>query len=258
MYFDTHAHLDDSRFKNDQQEVIERAKTSGVNLIMNIGCSEPSTWYNQALIAKYDFIYAAVGLHPHDARNYNQETAAQLFELAQRPRVRAIGEVGLDYHYDFSPRPQQQKVFREMISLARELGLPLIIHCRQAHQDLLQILKKEKGNQVGGVFHCYSGSWPLAQEIIKLGFKIALGGVVTFHNARKAVEVAREIPLEHLLLETDCPYLTPEPYRGQRNEPAYLVQVAKKIAAIKGITVAEVAEATRINGMRLFDIEKTT
>ena len=193
-------------------------------------------------------------MHPHEAQDLKPESLAQLYELAQKPRVVAVGEIGLDYHYDFSPRATQQMVFRKMIGLARDLQLPLIIHCREAYEDVLRIIKAEKASEVGGVFHCYSGSWPGAKEIFKLGFYLALGGVVTFANARKAVEVARKIPLEYLLLETDCPYLTPVPYRGQRNEPAYVVKVAEKIAELKGIAVEEVAQATLVNVKRLFNI----
>jgi TatD DNase family protein len=255
MYFDTHAHLDDEQFAEDQETVIKRAQEAGVELIVNAGCSDSTFGHMEKLMYKYDFIYGAVGVHPHEAQDLNAESLAELYKLAQRPRIVAVGEIGLDYHYDFSPRATQQKVFRKMIQMAREVQLPIIIHDREAHEDVLRIVKEEKASEVGGVFHCYSGSWSLAKEIMQLGFYIALGGVVTFKNARKAVEVAREMPLERLLIETDCPYLTPEPYRGKRNEPVYVVKVAEKIAEIKGLSVEEVAQATLVNGKRLFKIE---
>lgn len=254
MYFETHAHLDDQRFAGEQKEVIERALRAGVKLILNIGCSAPQTWYNEALLQEHDFIYAAVGVHPHEAAALTPANREHLLELSQKPKVVAIGEVGLDYHYDFAPRSTQQQVLREMIVLARERQIPLIIHCREAYADTLRILKEEKAAEVGGVFHCFSGNWVQAQELMQLGFHLALGGVVTFPKAVKAVEVARKIPLEYLLLETDCPYLAPVPYRGQRNEPAYVVKVAEKVAELRGITVQEVAQATWDNGRRLFKI----
>jgi TatD DNase family protein len=174
--------------------------------------------------------------------------------MAQEPRIVAIGEIGLDYYYDFSPRETQQQVFREMIRLAKEVRLPIIVHDRDAHEDTWRIVREEKAAEVGGVFHCYSGSWPWAQEIIKQGFYIALGGTVTFQNAKKTVEVAQKIPPEYLLLETDCPYLAPVPYRGKRNEPAFVAAVAKHIADIRGMSVEEIAAVTTANGRRLFSI----
>lgn len=254
MYFDTHAHLDDEQFTEEQQTVIERAQEAGVGLMINVGYNVGSAWRTVELTRKYDFIYGAVGMHPHEAQDLNQESLADLREAARQPRIVAVGEIGLDYYYDLSPRERQQEVFREMIRMAKELRLPIIIHDRDAHEDALQIVKEENAAEVGGVFHCYSGSWPLAKEIMKLGFYLALGGTVTFKNARKAVEVAKEIPLEHLLLETDCPYLAPVPYRGKRNEPAYVPRVAEVIADIRGIAVEEVARVTMENGKRLFNI----
>lgn len=254
MYFDTHAHLDDNRFKGDQDAVIRRAREVGVELIVNVGYNLSSALNTLELTQKYEFIYGAVGMHPHEAQDLNEESLAQLRLLAQKPRVVAIGEIGLDYYYDLSPRDVQQTVFREMISLAQEVQLPIIIHDREAHEDTLRIVKEERAEEIGGVFHCYSGSLPLAQEIVELGFYLALGGALTFKNARKAVEVVRAIPLEYLLIETDCPYLTPVPYRGKRNEPAYVGQVAQAIAEIKGMPVAEVARVTLENGKRLFGL----
>lgn len=254
MFFDTHAHLDDEQYSEDQETVIKRAYEAGVQLMVNVGYNVTSAQNTLELTQKFDFIYGAVGLHPHEAQDLNEKSLQILRQMAQRPRIVAIGEIGLDYYYDHSPRDTQHKVFREMIKLAREVGLPIIIHDRDAHEDTLRIVKEENAGEIGGVFHCYSGSWPLAQEILELGFYLALGGALTFKNARKAVEVVREIPLEKLLIETDCPYLTPVPYRGKRNEPAYVIQVAEAIAAIKGLSVEKVARATLANGKRLFGI----
>ena len=255
MYFDTHAHLDDQQFVSDQEAVIKRAKEAGVELIVNVGYNVPSAQHTVELTQKYDFIYGAVGLHPHEAQDLTDDVLAKLRDLTTGPKIVAIGEIGLDYYYDHSPRDIQRHVFREMIRLAKELRLPIIIHDRDAHEDTLRIVKEEKAAEVGGVFHCYSGSLPLAKEIINMGFYLALGGALTFKNARKTVEVVQEIPLEYLLIETDCPYLTPVPYRGKRNEPAYVIKVAEAIAEIKGLSVEEVAQTTRNNGKRLLGIE---
>lgn len=254
MYFDTHAHLDDQQFREDQPAVLERARTAGVELILNAASDLASSKKTLELTRKYDFVYGAVGIHPHEAKEFQEQDLAQLGELAKQPRIVAIGEIGLDYHYDFSPRETQGRIFREMIRLAQKLRLPIVIHDREAHEDTWRIVQEEKAAEIGGVFHCYSGSWPWAQEIIKQGFYIALGGPVTFKNARKVVEVAQKVPLDVLLLETDCPYLAPVPYRGKRNEPAFLPKVAETIAAIKGISVEEVAAATTANAKKLFSI----
>ncbi len=254
MLFDTHAHLDDEQYAEEQQAVIERAQQAGVGLIVNVGYNVESARQTVELTQQYDFIYGAVGMHPHDAKDLNEQSLAALREMAGQPRIVAVGEIGLDYYYDLSPRETQQQVFREMIRLAKELRKPIIIHDRDAHEDTWRIVQEEQAAEVGGIFHCYSGSWPWAQEIIKQGFSIALGGTVTFKNARKVVEVAQEIPLESLLLETDCPYLAPVPYRGKRNEPAFVAEVAKAIATLRGMTVEELAAITTANGKRVFAI----
>lgn len=254
MYFDTHAHLDDEQFTEDQEAVIARAQEAGVELIVNVGCNLPSALHTVELTQKYAFIYGAIGMHPHDAKELDEQSLTKLYQMAQNPRIVAIGEIGLDYYYDLSLRETQQKVFRAMINMAKELKLPIVIHDRDAHEDTLKIVKEENASEVGGVFHCYSGSWPMAKEIMKLGFYLALGGTVTFKNARKVVEVAQEVPLDHLLLETDCPYLSPVPYRGKRNEPSFVPKVAETIAEFKGLTVEEVAQVTLENGKRLFGI----
>ena len=256
MYFDTHTHLDDRRFLSDQEEVIKRAQEAGVELIVNVGENVKSARRTVELTQKYDFIYGSVGLHPHEAKDFSVDVLEQLRDLTRQPKIVAVGEIGLDYYYDHSPRNIQQQAFRQLIRLAKEVRLPIIIHDRDAHENTLRIIKEEKADEVGGVFHCYSGSVPLAREIIKMGFYLALGGALTFQNARKTVELARAIPLEYLLIETDCPYLTPVPYRGKRNEPAYVVKVAEAIAEIKGLSVEEVAQTTTNNGKKLFGISE--
>ncbi|NPV26892.1 MAG: TatD family hydrolase [Firmicutes bacterium] len=252
MFIDSHAHLDDRQYKADQQEVIERASKNGVTQIVCVGYDLPSSKRVVALAKRYANIFAAVGIHPHDAQDTDESTWAQLYELGRDTRVVAIGEMGLDYYRNLSPRDVQQAVFRRQINLAKELGLPIIIHDRDAHGDVLRIMKEEKVNEVGGVLHCFSGSWEMAQECLKLGFYISLAGPVTFANARGPQEIAQKVPLDRLLVETDCPYLTPDTWRGQRNEPAYVKRVAEKIAALRRISLEEVAEATTANARCLF------
>lgn len=255
MFFDTHAHLDDRQFKEDRGLVIERARTAGVELIVNVGYNISSARQTVELTQKYDFIYGTVGMHPHDAKDLDGEGIRILKQLAQNPKIVAIGEIGLDYYWDHSPHAVQQRVFRRMIDLAREVKLPIVIHDRDAHEDIFKILKEEGAAQVGGIFHCYSGSFTLAKEAIRMGFYISIAGPVTFQNAKKTVEVVKEIPLEYLLIETDCPYLAPMPHRGKRNEPAHVARVAEAIARIKGLPLEEVAQATLDNGKRAFGIK---
>jgi len=255
MYFDTHAHLDDRQFREDQDQVIARAREAGLELIVNVGYNVASARRTVQLANKYDFIYGTVGMHPHDAKELDGAGLQELKKMAAHPKIVAIGEIGLDYHYNHSPRDVQQRVFRRMIDLAREIKLPIVIHDREAHEDIFRILEEEKAEEVGGVFHCYSGSWPLAKKAVEMGFYISIAGPVTFHNAKKTVEVVKEIPLEHLLIETDCPYLAPVPYRGKRNEPAYVVKVAEMLAQIKGLPLEQVAKTTTENGKRAFGIK---
>jgi len=255
MLFDTHAHLDDEKFKGETDKVIERAKEQGVSLIVNVGYNLGHARQSIALAEKYDFIYASVGLHPHDAKDGNKSFWEEIYKLARHPKVVALGEMGLDYYWDNSPRDVQRDVFRQQIGVAKDIKLPIIIHDRDAHQDVLTIVKEERAFEVGGVFHAYSGSWEMTKEIMDLGFFISIGGPVTFKNAKKVLEVVEKVPLESLLIETDCPYLTPDPYRGKRNEPGYVKLVAEKIAQIKNISYEEVAFTTKENGMRLFGID---
>ncbi|MDX9872464.1 MAG: TatD family hydrolase [Clostridia bacterium] len=254
MYFDTHAHVDDKQFSADREAVLERAQKAGVGLIMNVGYNVAQAKSTVKLTQTYDFVYGSVGLHPHDAKDLDDAVYAELYRLCREPKIKAVGEIGLDYYWNHSPKEIQQKVFRQMIVLAKELGKPVIIHDRDAHQDVLDILKQEGASQVGGIFHCFSGNWPLAKEALKLGFYISLAGPLTFHNAGALAEVAKMVSLEKLLIETDCPYLAPMPHRGKRNEPAYVVKVAEKLAEIKGLPVEEVARMTTENGKKVFRI----
>ncbi|HRS22409.1 MAG TPA: TatD family hydrolase, partial [Clostridia bacterium] len=217
MLFDTHAHLDDDRFDKDRDETIMQCQRDGVELILNAGSNIETSVKAIALAKKYEFIYAAVGVHPHDAAEMDEETAGVLAALAGNKKVRAIGEIGLDYHYDFSPRDVQKQRFVEQIDLARQLKLPVIVHDREAHGDVMDIFKKTRIKEVGGVLHSFSGSAEMALECIKLGLYISISGPVTFENARKTVEAVKQVPLDMLFIETDSPYLTPVPYRGKRN-----------------------------------------
>jgi len=255
MLFDTHAHLDDDRFDEDRDEVIAQCRRDGVDLILNAGSNMETSVKAIELTDRYDFIYAAVGVHPHDASAMDDETAGVLASLSENKKVRAIGEIGLDYHYDLSPRDVQKKRFEEQIDLARQLKLPIIVHDREAHGDVMDIFRKTRIQEVGGVLHSFSGSKEMALECLKLGLYLSISGPVTFSNAKKTVEAVREIPLDMLLIETDSPYLTPVPNRGKRNYPGYVRLVAEKIAEIKGITFAEVARKTMENGKRLFGIK---
>ena len=257
MLFDTHAHLDDKMLFPDLEGILTRAKEAGVEKITNIGCDWASSLMSLHLAEKYkDMIYAAVGYHPHEAKFWDKEMAEKIFELAKNQKVVAIGEIGLDYHYDFSDKEDQKKAFIEQIYLAKELKKPIVIHDREAHGDIMTIVKKEKAGENGGIFHCYSGSWEMAKECIKDGFMISLAGPVTFSNARNLHHVAKEVPLDLLLVETDSPYLSPHPYRGKTNEPSRVVLTAETIAEIKGISFEKLAEITTDNACRIYGISK--
>lgn len=250
MYFDSHAHLDDTRFQADFDEVLARMRENGVTGMMNIGCDLPSSERSVALAERYNWIWAAVGSHPDDADHVDGALIEAYRTLCKNPRVRAIGEIGLDYHYEDVPRDIQKKAFRMQLQLARETGMPVVVHEREAHGDALEIL--DDFTDVHGVFHCYSGSLEMAKELVRRGWYIGFTGVITFKNARKAVEVAEWLPLSRTLIETDCPYMAPEPFRGRRCEPGMVPQMAKKIAEIKGVDTERVAEATRRNAYELF------
>lgn len=254
MLFDTHVHLNDKKYMDDLVEVIDRAKNEGVKYMLVVGYDQVSNQRAIELAEKYEFIYAAVGWHPVDAIYLTDELFDQLKEQLNHSKVVAVGECGLDYHWDTSPVDIQKEVFVKQIQLAKEINKPLIIHTRDSIQDTYDILKENRVDVIGGVMHCYSGSIEMARSFINLNFKISLGGPVTFTNGRRAQEVATHIPLEDLLIETDAPYLTPHPYRGTRNEPAYVSMVAKKIAELKNISYEKVAKQTTFNACQLFNI----
>ena len=255
MLFDTHVHLNAEQFNDDLQEVIDRAIAEGVTNMVVVGFDELTIKKAIELAEEYDFIHASVGWHPVDAIDMTPEHLDWLKELASHPKVVALGEMGLDYYWDKSPKEIQKEVFRKQIRLAREVKLPIIIHNRDATADIVEILKEENAGEVGGIMHCYSGSVETALECIDMNFYISLGGPVTFKNAKKPKEVAESIPLDRLLVETDCPYLTPHPYRGKRNEPAYVKLIAEEIAGLKGLSFEEIAEATTQNAKKLFGIK---
>ncbi|RST71124.1 TatD family deoxyribonuclease [Siminovitchia acidinfaciens] len=254
MLFDTHVHLNDEQFNEDLQEVIERAKEAGVSYMVVVGFNRPTIEKAIILVEEYDFLYASIGWHPVDAIDMTDEDLAWIEEMAVHPKVVALGEMGLDYHWDKSPQDVQKEVFRRQIGLAKKLKLPIIIHNRDATEDVVQILREEKAEEVGGIMHCFSGSAETAKECVEMNFHISLGGPVTFKNAKKPKKVAMEVPLDRLLIETDCPYLAPHPYRGKRNEPAYVKLVAEQIAELKEISYEEVAKKTTENAMKLFGI----
>ena len=253
MLFDTHAHMDDHAFDTDRAELLSALPQQGLALVMNPGCSLASS-HNACVLAKeYDYIYAAVGSHPDVADEVNDAVIDEYRRLIrENPKVKAIGEIGLDYHYEDIPRDVQQAAFRAQMALAAELNLPVIVHERDAHEDGMKIV--EEFPTVTGVFHCYSGSAEMAKWLIKRGWYIGFTGVLTFKNARKAIEVASSIPLDRLVLETDCPYMAPEPFRGKRNDPGKLYRMAEKLAEIRGMTVEEIHAITLENGKRLYRI----
>ncbi len=254
MLIDTHAHLDDKAIYGDLEEILKRAAQAGVEKIVNIGCDWKSSLMSLRLAEKYPQIYATVGVHPHDAKILDNKLEESLFELLKEKRVVALGEIGLDYYRNLSPQECQKKAFRRQIALAKEAGKPIVIHDRDAHGDCLKIVKEEKAGENRGIFHCFSGSWEMAKECLRLGFMISLAGPVTYTNARNLWEVAKNIPLDSLLVETDSPYLSPHPHRGKTNEPARVVLVAEKIAQLKGIPFEEVAGETTKNALSIYNL----
>ena len=253
MLFDTHAHLDDRAFDEDRAQLLADLPGQGLALVMNPGCSLESSRNVVKIAAEHDYIYAAVGSHPDAADEVNEETIEEYRTLCKlNPKVKAIGEIGLDYHYEDIPRDIQLKAFRMQMELARERKLPVIVHEREAHEDGMAVVREF--SDVTGVFHCYSGSAEMARQLVDKGWYIGFTGVLTFKNARKAVEVAASIPLERIVLETDCPYMAPEPFRGKRNDPGKLYRMAEKLAEIRGLTVEEIHEITTENGKRLYRI----
>ena len=253
MLFDTHAHLDDRAFNEDREALLQELPQQGLSLVMNPGCSLRSSKNADALSKQYDYIYAAVGSHPDAADEVNEAVLEQYRQLVRNnPKIKAIGEIGLDYHYEDIPRELQKAAFRAQMKLAEELQLPVIVHEREAHADAMEIL--DEFPTVTGVFHCYSGSAEMAKELVRRGWYIGFTGVLTFKNAKKAVEVAKTLPHDRLVLETDCPYMAPEPFRGKRNHPGYLYRMAEKLAELWELPVEEVQTITLENGKRLYHI----
>ena len=254
MLFDTHAHMDDTSFDADRAELLESLPGQGISLLMNPGCSYESSLNAILLSEQYDYIYAAVGSHPDVADEVDDALIAKYRELCrQHPRVNAIGEIGLDYHYEDIPRDIQKRAFRMQMALAAELQLPVIVHEREAHEDGLNIV--DEFPTVKGVFHCYSGSAEMAKELVRRGWYIGFTGVLTFKNARKALEVATSIPRDRIVIETDCPYMAPVPFRGKRNDPGKVLYMAKKLAELWGVSDEEAGRITLENGRRLYRID---
>ena len=255
LLIDSHAHLDFQQFDADREAVIERAREAGLVAIVNIGTDLASSRVAVALAEKYDFIYAAVGVHPHDAKTVTPALLDELRTLACHPKVLAIGEIGLDYYRDLSPRPVQRRAFADQLALAAELALPVVIHSREAHDDVLAALREWAGTEADtGVLHSYSAGPERLEEVLALGFFIGISGPVTFPKANRLRAVAAAAPLDRLLVETDCPYLTPKPHRGRRNEPAYVRYVAQAVACAREMPEEAVAQATADNARRLFGI----
>ena len=253
MLFDTHAHLNDPAFDPDREELMASLASAGVGLVMNAGCSLESSRDIVQMAEKYPWLYASVGSHPDAADEVNEEVLEEYRKLCKlSSKVKAIGEIGLDYYYEDIPREIQQRAFRMQMELARELDMPVIVHERDAHNDGLAIVKEFP--KVKGVFHCYSGSAEMARQLVNMGWYIGFTGVLTFKNARKAVETASTIPLDRIVLETDCPFMAPEPFRGKRNDSGYLFRMAEKLAEIRGISVEEVEAITTENAKKLYRI----
>ena len=254
MLFDTHAHYDDEKFDDDRYEVITRAYENGVGYILNAASDMASAHESIKLSREFEYVYAAVGVHPHNVKEMNNDVLKALGDLASDSKVVAIGEIGLDYYYDFAPRELQRYWFEQQVDLAGSLGLPVIVHDRDSHEDVMKIIRNRAQGKVDGVFHNYTGSVEMARELLNYNFYLAFGGAVTFKNARKAVDTVKFMPLDRLLIETDCPYLTPEPHRGKRNESTYVQFVAGKIAEIRGLDLEDIAQITTENAKRLFGI----
>jgi len=256
MFIDSHAHIDGPEFDVDREAVIERAQAAGVSTILNVGTGDPHSEAFERAVAlgrQHASIYTAIGTHPHDARLYDDAAEKKIKSLISSDHVIAWGEIGLDFHYDNSPRDVQAEVFKRQLRAARECDLPVIIHTREAEPETIDILQSEYARaERRGIFHCFSGSMELAQKAIEIGFMISFSGIVTFKKADELRAIAKQVPLERLLIETDCPYLTPVPHRGKRNEPAYVVEVARCLAALHGIETEAMAELTRENFRRFF------
>lgn len=261
MFIDSHAHIDGPEFDADREEVIQRARDAGVSAILNVGTGDPHSGALERAIElgeKHEIVYTALGIHPHDARLFDDQAEHRVARLLkQSPHVIAWGEIGLDFHYDNSPRPVQMEVFRRQLSLARAANLPVIVHTREAEDETIEIIESEwMGCDLPGIMHCFSGSLALAEKAIKLGFFISFSGIVTFKKADDLRIVAKQVPLDRLLIETDCPFLTPIPFRGKRNEPAYVVEVARCLAGLRELSLQEIGSITTENFRSLFKLPK--
>jgi TatD DNase family protein len=259
MYVDSHAHIESEDFDGDRTAMIARAREAGIDIIVAVGNGDVSKDSHAAarrIADKYDFIYTTVGVHPHEARLLDEPMYSRLIELAAHPKVIAWGEVGLDYHYDNSPREAQREAFRKQLRMARERRLPAVIHTREAEEDTLEILREEwQGAALPGIIHCFTGTRPFAEAMVEMGFLISFSGVVTFKKADDLRETARRLPVDKILIETDAPFLAPVPYRGRRNEPAYVVETARAIGDLRGLSAEEVGRITSANFKRLFHLD---
>ena len=255
MLIDSHAHLEMTEFENDLEEVIRRAREAGVEYIFTVG-TERKDWKRALEIAEaHPKIYAVLGVHPHNAKEIDDGTYSALKELCRNEKVRAYGEIGLDFFRNRSPRDVQIKTFREQVALARELLLPIVVHDRDAHKETVDILKSEKADQCGGIIHCFSGDYKMAMECLDMGFYISVPGTITFKNATGFQEIVTKLPIESLLVETDAPFLAPVPFRGKRNEPGYVRYTAQKVAELKRMAIERVAELTTRNALKVFKLE---
>lgn len=258
MFFDTHAHYDDERYDADRDELLRKIHNDGVEYIMNITAGVESLKDSIELTEKYDFIYSSCGLHPHEAKLFNAEIKARIVALCSHPKVKAVGEIGLDYYHGHSERDVQRECFIELIDIAKQHRLPVVIHDRDAHLDCMNIIKSEDAGKNGGVFHCYSGSVEMAKELLKLGFHISFTGNITFPKAHKIHEVAAYVPIDRIMIETDCPYLTPEPRRGMRNDSSNLHYMARAVAGIKNMDYDETVRILFENSLRFYSIDVTS
>lgn len=254
ILYDTHAHLDNPAYDTDRDEVMEKIKASGVGFVNNIGADIKTSYQSISLAEKYDFVYATCGVHPSETLDMTEDDIKTLYEMSKHEKVKAIGEIGLDYHYENNPDPETQKYwFKRQLELSKEVGLPVVIHDRESKGETIKILKDFKIDR--GVMHCYSGSAETAKELLKMGFYISFTGVVTFKNARKSIEALKSVPLDRLFIETDCPYMSPEPFRGTRNDSSNVIKVAEKYAEVKGISLEEVIFTTTNNAKEFFKVK---
>jgi TatD DNase family protein len=254
ILIDSHAHLEMPEYNGDRNEVIRRAVEKGIGYIVTVGIDVDSCKQALALVDAFDTVYAIVGVHPHNVKHIDGKTYTQLKEFVLHEKVRAVGEIGLDFYRNLSPQDVQLKRFRELIALAREVKLPIVVHDRDAHRETLSILREEKASEIGGVIHCFSGDYTMASKCFDMGFYISIPGTVTFRKAHTLQEVVKRSPLDRMLIETDAPFLAPVPFRGKRNEPSYVRYVAEALAHLKGISLEEVSRITSSNTLSLFRI----